>query len=175
MKYFTIAGIAVLALLVGLIGCSKQAATEAPKQQYVTKNVVPPKADIKGPDFELQVDGLQVSMNIDTTSKEPIQTPSLQGTYKIINTSKDVLDVQGVTVEYLDEQGKPIAFSSGEKIAKASLMLNKINPGESSDGSLDVTFPRAALKSLGKIDFNVVFIPSPLKRETLSMPEKLEG
>ncbi len=175
MKCFTIAGIAVLALMVGLIGCSKQTTTETPKQEYVTKNLVPAKAEIKGADFQIQVDGLQVSMNVDATTKEPVETPSLHGTYKITNTSKDVLDVQGVTVEYLDGQGKVIAFGSGEKIAKASLMLNKINPGESSDGSLDVTFPRAALKSLGKIDFNLVFIPSPLKRETLTMAEKVEG
>ena len=117
---------------------------------------------------------LQLTMYVDPTSKEVVKTPSLGGHYKITNTSKDVLDVQGVTVEYLDEQGKVIPFSSGEKIAKASMMLSKINPGEVAEGSLDVTFPRAALKTLGSIDFNLVFIPSPLKRETLKMPEKIE-
>jgi PBP1b-binding outer membrane lipoprotein LpoB len=129
MKPLAIIAIAVLGLAIGLVSCSKEKATEAPKQEYVTKNLTPSKTEVKGTDFQIQVDGLQVSMNVDTATKEPVATPSLTGNYKIINTSKDVLDVQGVTVEYLDEQGKVIAFSSGEKIAKASLMLNKINPG----------------------------------------------
>jgi hypothetical protein len=174
MKYVTVFAIAVFALVIGLVGCSKKEASNTPVQEYVVKKLIPSKVEVKGTDFEIQVDGLQVTMNVDAVSKEPVQTPSLVGSYKVINTSKDVLDVQGVTVEYLDQQGKVIAFSSGEKIAKASMMLNKINPGESSDGSLELTFPRAALKTLGRIDFNLVFIPSPLKRETLSMPEKVE-
>jgi hypothetical protein len=113
-------------------------------------------------------------MSVDAASKEPVATPSLGGHYKVTNTSKDVLDVQGVTVEYLDQQGKVIAFSSGEKIAKASTMLAKVNPGETTEGSLELTFPRAALKNLGRMEFNLVYIPSPLKRETLAMPEKVE-
>jgi hypothetical protein len=174
MKYLTVFAIAALGLVIGLVGCTKEKTSEIPKQEYVIKKLVPSKVEVKGTNFEIHVDGLQVTMNVDAVSKEPVQTPSLEGSYKIINTSKDVLDVQGVTVEYLDQQGKVIAFSSGEKIAKASLMLNKINPGESSDGSLELTFPRAALKNLGRIDFNLVFIPSPLKRETLSLQEKVE-
>jgi hypothetical protein len=53
-------------------------------------------------------------------------------------------------------------------------MLAKVNPGEATEGTLELTFPRAALKNLGRIDFNLVFIPSPLKRETLPLPEKVE-
>ena len=174
MKKFTVLGLAALALVFGLVACSNQKASEAPKQDYVTKNLVPPKAEIKGADFQIQVEGLQVSMNVDAATKQPVETPRLGGSYKITNTSKEVLDVQGVTVEYLDPEGKVIPFSSGEKIGKASMMLAKINPGEVSEGSLDVTFPRAALKNLGTIDFNLVYIPSPLKRETLKMPEKVE-
>ena len=174
MKYLTVLGLAVLALALGLAGCSKEKASEVSKQEYVIKNMVPGKADIKGVNFDIHIDGLQVSMNVDAASKQPVETPRLAGNYKITNTSKDVLDIQGVTVEYLDPQGKVVPFGSGEKITKASVMLAKINPGEVSEGTLDVTFPRAALKNLGSIDFNLVFIPSPLKRETLKMPEKVE-
>ena len=174
MKYFTVFAIAVLGLVIGFAGCAKEKTSEAPKTEYVTKNLVPPQAEIKGADFEIQVDGLQVSMNVNTATKEPVETPTLGGHYKVTNTSKDVLDIQGVTVEYFDQQGKVIAFSSGEKITKASAMLAKVNPGETTEGSLDLTFPRAALKNLGRIDFNLVYIPSPLKRETLAMPEKVE-
>lgn len=174
MKYLTVLAIAILGVGIGLVGCAKEKTSEAPKQQYVTKNLIPAKAEVKGADFEIQVDGLQISMNVDSVSKEPVQTPTLEGHYIITNTSKDVLDVQGVTVEYLDQQGKVIPFSSGEKIAKASAMLSKVNPGENTEGSLELTFPRAALKSLGRIDFNLVYIPSPLKRETLALTEKVE-
>ncbi len=175
MKYLTVLGLATLALVLGLAACSsKENASTAPKQEYVIKNLVPAKADIKGADFQIHIEGLQVSMNVDAATKQPVETPRLAGNYKITNTSKDVLDVQGVTIEYLDQQGKVIPFSSGEKIAKASMMLAKINPGEVSEGTLDITFPKAALKDLGSIDLNLVFIPSPLKRETLKMPEKVE-
>jgi hypothetical protein len=54
----------------------------------------------------------------------------------------------------LDEDGKPIPFKFGEKIAKASLFWKVINPEEITEGSLDVTIPRMALKekALGKIE-----------------------
>ncbi len=67
-----------------------------------------------------------------------------------------------------------IAFSSGDKIAKATLSLSVLKPGENAEGSLDVTMPRTAIKSLGKIDIDVVYVPSPLKRETLNLTEKVE-
>jgi hypothetical protein len=164
----------VLSITIGLFGCTKEKGTEAPKTELVTKNLVPPKAEAKGESLVADFSDLQVSMTVNTASKEITETPSLRGRYKITNTSKDVLEVQGVTIEYLDESGKPIAFNTGEKIAKASLFLNAIKPGESAEGSLDVTIPRAAVKALAKIDVNVVYIPSPLKRETLSMAEKVE-
>jgi hypothetical protein len=84
------------------------------------------------------------------------------------------MEVQAVTLEYIDEGGKPIAFKSGEKIAKTSLFLQALRPGDMAEGSLDVTIPRAAVKELRKIDINLVYVPAPLKRETLTLPEKVE-
>jgi hypothetical protein len=76
----------------------------------------------------------------------------------------------------LDEAGKTIPFTSGEKISKVSLFLKAIKPGEITEGSLDTTIPRLAIKekALGKIEINLVYVPSPLKRETLILPEKIE-
>ena len=76
----------------------------------------------------------------------------------------------------MDETGKPIPFQSGEKIATASLFLKAIKPGEITEGSLDVTIPRMAIKekALGRIEINLVYVPSPLKRETLILSEKVE-
>jgi hypothetical protein len=116
-------------------------------------------------------------MDVDTASKEIIETPSLKGNIKITNKSKDSLDIQALTLEYLDEAGKPIPFQSGEKIAKVSSFWRAIKPEEITEGSLyNVTIPRMAVKekALGKIEISLVYVPSPLKRETLTLSEKVE-
>ncbi|MBM4350064.1 MAG: hypothetical protein FJ106_09305 [Deltaproteobacteria bacterium] len=104
-------------------------------------------------------------------------TPSLRGNIKVTNISKDILVIQGVTLgEYLDEAGKPIAFSSGGKVSKASGFWGTLKPEEVTEGSLDATIPRKAIKEkvLGKIEINLVYVTSPLKRETLTHSEKIE-
>jgi len=147
-----------------------------PKQEQITKNLVPPKAELKGRNFLVELSDLQVAMIVDITSKEIVETPSLSGHIKITNKSKDILDIQALTLEYLDEDGKLIPFKFGEKIAKASLFLKVIKPEEITEGSLDVTIPRMAFKekALGKIEINLVYVSSPLKRETLTLSEKIE-
>jgi len=149
---------------------------EALKQEGITKNLVPPKAELKGQNFLVELSDLQVVMDVDIASKEIVETPGLRGYIKITNKSKDILEIQAVTLEYLDEAGKPIPFKSGEKIAKGSLFLKAIKPEEITEGSLDVTIPRMAIKgkALGKIEINLVYVPSPLKRETLTLSEKIE-
>lgn len=165
-----------LGLVIGFFGCTKEQKVEAPKQEQVTKNLAPSKVEVKGENFLLELSDLKVAMTVDTASKEILETPSLKGNVKITNASKDILDIQAVTLEYLDDAGKPISFKSGEKIAKASMFLKAIKPGEITEGSLDVTIPRAAVKekTLGKIEVNLVYVPSPLKREVLTLSEKLE-
>jgi hypothetical protein len=165
-----------LGLVVGFLGCAKEQKVEAPKQEQVTKNLVPPKAEAKGTAFLVGLSDLKVVMTINTASKEIVETPKLNGSIKITNTSKEILDIQGITLDYLDEAGKPIAFSSGEKVSKVYAFWKALKPEEVADGTLEVTIPRKAIteKALGKIEINVVYVPSPLKRETLTTPEKVE-
>ena len=165
-----------LCVAIGFLGCAKEQKVEAPKQERITKNLVPAKAEIKGENFLVELSDLQVVMDVDTASKEIVETPSLRGHIKITNESKDILDIQAVTFEYLDEAAKPIPFTSGEKISKVSLFLKAIKPGETTEGSLDTTIPRMAIKekALGKVEINLVYVPSPLKRETLILSEKVE-
>jgi hypothetical protein len=165
-----------LSMLIGFLGCAKEQKAEAPKQEQVVKNLVPPKTEVKGEAFVVELTDLKVAETVNTASKEIVETPSLRGSIKITNKSNDILDIQGITLEYLDEAGKPIAFKSGEKISKVSAYWQPIKPGESFDGSIDATIPRAAVQenALGKLQINVVYIPSPLKRETLTSPEKIE-
>jgi hypothetical protein len=169
--------ISTLSLAIGFFGCTKGGKVEAPTQEQITKNLVPPKAEVKGENFLLELSDLQVLTTVDIASKEIVETPSLRGHIKITNKSKDILDIQAVTLEYLDEAGKPIPFQSGEKISKVSLFLKAIKPEETTEGSFyDVTIPKMAVKekALGKIEINLVYIPSPLKRETLTLSEKVE-
>ncbi len=165
----------VFIAVTALLGCSKEQKAEAPKQEQVTTDLVPPKTDASGQNFSVALSDLKVSATIDTASKEMVDTPRLTANIKITNTSKDILDIQGVTLEYLDQSGKPIAFKSGEKASNVSSYWKAIKPAETFEGSIDATIPRAAVKQkdLGKIEVDVVYVPSPLRRESLTLPEKL--
>jgi hypothetical protein len=164
-----------LSMVIGFLGCAKEK-VEAPKQERITKNLVPPKAEVKGTNFFIELTDLQVITIEDKASKEIVDTPNLRGRIKITNKSKDNLDIQALTLEYLDVAGKPIDFQSDERITKASLYFRLIKPEESFDGQLDVTIPKKAVKEkvLGKIEINLVYVASPLNRETATFPEKIE-
>jgi len=178
MNFIKIFIFVALSLVVGFFGCTKEEKNVgAPKQERITKNLVPQKSELRGQNFLVELSDLKVLTVVDTTSKEIVETPSLKGNIKITNKSKDILDVQAVTFEYLDEAGKPISFQSGEKISKVSLFLKAIKPEEVTEGSFyDVTIPKMAIKekALGKIEISLVYVPSPLKRETLTLSEKVE-
>ena len=172
-KIFILTGII---LAIGFFGCTKGQQVEAPKQERITKNLVPPKAELKGQNFLVELTDLQVVTIVDTASKEIVETPGLKGHIKITNKSKDILDIQAVTLEYLDEAGKPIPFKPEEKIEKGYPFWKAISPGDSTEGSLDVTIPVNAIKekSLSKIEVDLVYVPSPLKREILTLSGKVE-
>src|SRR4030042_1142765 len=153
-----------LSLAIGFFGCTKEGKkVEAPTQEQITKNLVPPKTEVKGPAFLVELSDVKTVITVNIASKEIIETPKLNGNIKITNISKDVLDIQAVTLEYLDEAGKPIGFSSGEKIAKVYPFWKALKPEEVAQGALDATIPRMAVKekALGKIEINVVYVPSP--------------
>jgi len=166
-----------LSLSIGFLGCAERK-VEAPTQEEITKNLVPPKAEVKGSAFHVELTDLKIVMTVDIASKEIIETPSLRGNIKITNKSKDVLDIQTVTLEYLDEAGKPIPYKPEEKIEKVRPFWEgkRLQPEDITEGSLYVTIPKGAIKErpLGKIEVNLVYVPSPLKREVLILPEKIE-
>ena len=166
-----------LCLAIGLFSCTKEEKkAAAPSQEQITKNLAPQKSELKGNNFFVELSDLKVLTLVDTASKEIVETPSLKGSIKITNKSKDILDIQALTLDYLDEAGKPIGFSSGEKVANVYPFWKALKPEEVAEGSLDVTIPRKAIKEkvLGKIEINLVYVPSPLKRETLILSEKVE-
>jgi hypothetical protein len=159
------------------LGCSKEEKKAgAPKQEQITKNLVPAKAELKGQNFFVELSELKVITMVDTASKEIVETPTLKGNIKITNKSKDILDIQAVTFEYMDDAGKPIAYKPEEKIVKVYPFWKALQPEGITEGTLDVTIPTKAIKekSLRKIEVDLVYVPSPLKRETLVLSEKVE-
>ena len=176
MHFIKIFVVIILSLTIGIFACTKERKAEAPTQEQVTKNLVPPKAEVKGQAFLVELNDLKVVTTVNIASKEIVGTPSLKGNIKVTNKSKDILDIQAVTLEYLDEAGKPIAFGAGEKVATVYPFWKALQPEGLAEGSLDVTIPKSAIKgkSLGKIEVNLVYVPSPLKRETLTLSEKVE-
>ena len=76
----------------------------------------------------------------------------------------------------MDDAGKPIAYKPEEKIVKVYPFWRALKPEEVVEGSLDVTIPAGAIKgkSLSKIEVDLVYVPSPLKREILTLSEKVE-
>jgi hypothetical protein len=165
-----------LGLAIGFLGCTKEQKAEAPKQEQITKNLVPAKTQVTGPAFLVELDDLKILATIDTASKEIVETPSLRGSIKITNKSKDNLDIQAVTFDYFDAAGNPIRFGSAEKAGSIAAFWKVLKPEEVAESGLEVAIPRNAVKekALGKIEVNLVFVASPLKRETLTLSEKVE-
>jgi len=177
MHFTKIFVLIALSLVVGLFGCTKEEKkVGAPKQEQITKNLAPQKSELKGRNFFVELSDLKVIMAVDTASKEIVETPTLRANIKITNKSREILDIQAVTLEYLDEAGKPIPFKPEEKIDKVYPFWKALPPEGITEGTLDVTIPKMAIqgKALGKIEINLVYVPSPLKRETLILSEKVE-
>ena len=167
-----------LSLVVVFFGCAakEEKKAGAPKHEQVTKNLSPQKSELKGQNFFVELTDLKVVTMVDTASKEVVETPSLKGNIKITNKSKNILDIQALALEYLDEAGKPISFKPEEKIDKVYPFWKALQPEGMTEGTLDVTIPKMAVqgKALGKIEINLVYVPSPLQRETLILSEKVE-
>jgi hypothetical protein len=177
MHYKKIFMVIALSLVIGFLGCSKEEKkAEGPKQEQITQNLVPPKSELKGQNFLVELSDLKVVTMVNTATKEIIETPTLKGNIKITNKSKDILDIQAVTFEYMDDAGRPIAYKSEEKIVKVYPFWKALQPEGIAEGTLDVTIPTKAIKekSLRKIEVDLVYVPSPLKREILTLSEKVE-
>lgn len=170
--------LATLMLAVGVIAfnCATERKVEAPKQEQITKNIIPSKTEVKGPDFSVELNDMKVVTTVDIASKEMAGTPNLKGSIKITNRSKDILDIQAVTLQYLDESGNPIAYKSDEKAGTVYPFWKILAPAGIAEGSLDTTVPVNAIKnnSLRKVEINLVYIPSKLKQETLTLSGKVE-
>ena len=154
----------------------KPEVTEAPETQKVTVALTPSDQEIKGELFTLKLSDLKIVKTVNTSTKELETIPSLTGSIKISNISTSILDIREVTIQYLDSSGNPIPFKNGEEKAKVSVYWSDIQPGKDSETSLDVKVPMAAVKekSINKIRSHIVYIPPPLKSESMDVPVRME-
>jgi hypothetical protein len=157
--------------------CEKKTGVpEGSKTEEITVGLTPSTQEVKSEFFTLQLSGLKIIKTIDKPTKELTITPSLRGSIKISNHSKNILDIQGVILQYLDGAGNPIPFKTGEKKVTVSTFWTDLSPGKELENSLDVTIPMAAVKAnlLNKIQVTVVYVLSPLERETMEVPVRIE-
>ena len=71
MHYKKILILIPLCLAIGFFSCSKEEKkVEGPKQEQITKSLVPPKAELKGQNFLVEVSDLKVTATVDTALKK---------------------------------------------------------------------------------------------------------
>jgi len=166
-----------LLLIFSFNSCEKKPKiTEAPEIQEVTVALTPSNLEIKGELFTVKLSDLKIVKTVNTSTEELATTPSLKGSIKISNDSTNILDIERVTMQYLDSSGNAIPFENGEKEAGVRGYWSDIQPGTDSEASLDVRVPMAAVKekSINKIRSHVVYIPVPLKKETMEFALEME-
>ena len=167
----------VLLFIFSFNSCEKKPeVTEAPETEEVTIFLTSSIQEITGEMFTLELSDLKIMKTINKSTKELTATPSLTGTIKISNDSTNILEIKEMTIQYLDSSGNPIPFTDGEKKARVSGYWSDIQPGRDSEASLDVKVPMAAVKekSISKIRSHIVYIPTPLKEETMEIAVEME-
>ncbi len=168
-----------IALLIVVVaaGCAKKnEVAQTPTTQDIILGLLPANQETKAEQFAISFSDLKITKTVDLATKEIQAPPHLQGNLKIKNTSNNILDIQGVTVEYLNDSGIPIAFKTGEKNVSLFLSAKQLQPGKETENSLDITVPIAAVKerTLKKIHVNVIYVPSPVKRESVDLSVRME-
>jgi len=156
--------------------CEKTDVAEAPETEEITVALTSSIQEITGEMFTLELSDLKIMKTINKSTKELTATPSLTGTIKISNNSTNILDIKEMIIQYLDISGNPIPFKDGEKKASVSFFGFDIQPGKDSEKSLEAKVPMAGVKekSINKIRSHIVYIPTPLKRESMDVPVKME-
>ena len=192
MRFEKVPILLALILAIGILGCVQGRKIEVPTQEQIrtgqiTTNLVPVNVEAKGSPFSVELNDLKVIIEGGISSKENVETPRLRGSIKVINEVKDVRIIDRVTLEYLDEAGKPIVREAEEKTVIGSPRTQwgwnawGVGPGMGLEASFDIPIPMSVIKekSLRKIAVNLVYLshlfeinedsPILLEQETLTL------
>jgi hypothetical protein len=173
MNFAKISIFLALILTIGIFSCAEERKIEVPTKdqiptEQITTNLVPPNVDAKGSFFSVELKDLKVIIKGGKSSKENVETPRLKGNIKITNKTNDPQIINRVTLEYLDEAGKPIVREPEERVVMGSPStqwgwnVQGYGPGEFTEKSFDVPIPMSVIKekSLRKIAVNLVYVSS---------------
>jgi len=148
-------------------------ATAAPTEDK-TYAVTPSSMKLKAGLVTGEVTDMKITERVEQGSGRVVATAKLTARIALKNSSTNQT-VRLVTgkVLYIDAKGQPIKLEDNraDPIVKFS-SNDRLDPGQETTESLDVDFPAEALKAsaLKSIRLDLVYIPSPYREETVSLP-----
>jgi len=128
-----------------------------------------------------RVTEMKVTERVEKGSGRLVSPAKLTGVLKLKNSSKDqAVRLVGGKLQYIDTQGQPIKLEGTRTeptIKFATYGSERLDPGQDATQSVDVDFPAEALKAkrLKEIRFELAYIPSPYKEETVNFTVSIGG
>ena len=168
------------AVAVMTLGCSQQSGTAVVIEDKVY-TVTPASVTVKAGIVTGEVTEMKVTERVEKGSGRLVSPAKLTGMLKLKNSSKDqAVRLVGGKIQYIDAQGQPIkleATRTEPAIKFATYGSERLDPGQDATQSVDVDFPAEALKAkkLKEIRFELAYIPSPYKEETINFTVVIGG
>ena len=168
------------AVAVMTLGCSQQSGTAVVIEDKVY-TVTPASVTVKAGIVTGEVTEMKVTERVEKGSGRLVSPAKLTGMLKLKNSSKDqAVRLVGGKIQYIDAQGQPIkleATRTEPAIKFATYGSERLDPGQDATQSVDVDFPAEALKAkkLKEIRFELAYIPSPYKEETVNFTVVIGG
>ncbi len=162
------------------LGCSQQSGTAVVIEDKVY-TVTPASVTVKAGIVTGEVTEMKVTERLEKGSGRLVSPAKLTGMLKLKNTSKDqAVRLVGGKIQYIDAQGQPIKLEETRTeptIKFATYGAERLDPGQDATQSVDVDFPAEALKAkkLKEIRFELAYIPSPYKEETVNFTVSIGG
>jgi hypothetical protein len=162
------------------LGCSQQSGTAVMIEDKVY-TVTPASVTVKAGIVTGEVTEMKVTERVEMGSGRLVSPAKLTGMLKLKNSSKDqAVRLVGGKITYIDAQGQPIKLEETRTeptIRFATYGSERLDPGQDATQSVDVDFPAAALKAkkLKEIRFELAYIPSPYKEETVNFTVSIGG
>ena len=168
------------AVAVMTLGCSQQSGTAVVIEDKVY-TVTPASVTVKAGIVTGEVTEMKVTERVEKGSGRLVSPAKLTGMLKLKNSSKDqAVRLVGGKIQYIDAQGQPIKLETTRTeptIKFATYGSERLDPGQDATQSVDVDFPAEALKAkkLKEIRFELAYIPSPYKEETVNFTVVIGG
>lgn len=176
-----LAGVATLAL--GLAGCTQQAEQGAVRLiQDKTLALTPAAVSLKASFLTGQLLDLKVTQRVEQDTGKVVDQPKLRATLKLRNDSQDqAARLVAGRVVYLDAEKKPIPMAEGRSDTTfkfPSYQTDRLDPGTEMSQEIDVPFPATAVttpKSLRDLRLELIYLPTPYRKEAIDIPVSLGG